>query len=60
MPAHTHNYDKTVVATDSSLQLLGSSTRVTGFTATASTSAGSGSAHNNMAPFTAIHYIIRT
>jgi len=66
MPAHTHRvtYDKTTYAADATISLLGSGNRVTGFQSTTvtSTSAGSGSPtpQNNMSPFIAINWIIRT
>jgi len=59
MPAHTHNYTASTVAADASISLLGSGNRVTSQPSAATSSAGSGSAHNNMHPYSVLNYIIR-
>jgi len=59
MPAHTHNYVASTVASDASISLLGSGNRVTAQPSTATSSAGSGSAHPNVSPYAVLNYLIR-
>lgn len=57
MPAHTHNYDKSNFPTTFS---GGANAGGLGTTATATSSQGSGGAHNNMPPYITLTYIIKT
>lgn len=59
MPAHTHTYQSDTVQSDASISLLGSGNRVTAQPTTATSSAGTGSAHNNVHPVQVIQHIIR-
>jgi microcystin-dependent protein len=58
MPAHTHNYQRATGTR--AVQPAGDNVRINQETTTATTSKGSGSAHNNMQPWVALNFIIAT